>query len=83
MTEHDRLWADDPKREMARRAGKILTKGWWETVPEEMFMDELERVLPNFYSHVTLMAASKQNREYILRTSKGNEKGDKPTNCLV
>jgi hypothetical protein len=83
MTEHDRLWANAPQRMQALQAGSILTKTWWKTVPDDIFMDELKRVLPNFYHYVLSLAARKQNREYILRVSKGVDKGDKPTNCLV
>ena len=81
--EHDRLWAGQDKTEKFNKSMVLLTKKCWEGVPQNMFMQELERVLPNFYEHVMKLDQSKQNRKHLLRSAKKGNADDKPTNCLV
>lgn len=76
QTDHDRHWADFPQQERASRAGRILVKDWWKKVPKDMFIEELENVLPNFFEHLSILPEGKKdNRNYILRpVKKKNQK---------
>ena len=83
LTKHDEHWVDEPKRRRARQAGLMLVKKWWSGVPKDMFMAELNQVLPNFYKNVSTLKPADRNQKYILRSTKKNGKGgETPNNSL-